>query len=846
MCRLSVAVATLCVSLLSSIGLAQAQSVYVPRTSYTGDGTVLELIVTNPDPERSRSFRGVLLDEGADGTAAIGTSTEAILVAPKSTRIVAAPAGVGLWRLEGQAGLQIGARLRIPGGVSRQGEAVPVLNSVNVHPADATVEVQSLVGASGHLSDIGLFNAGDQVAVCEARVSRVDGAQIGPTLTLEVAPLSFTLLENVPGGLTEGAQVADARISMRCDQSFFVLSRTIDQAAGQVSIQTAATAIDAGLPDEPLAVRDAASSSAKATLSVGMRLNGVRKPDIGTVTSQPAGINCGKDCSQAYSRGTSVTLTAKAKAGYSFSHWSGGQGQCVTGKLVVRENWACIANFISGSASPPPPPPTSGSKSLVVRIKVNDKMQSGPTPAGSVTSTPAGISCGSDCTENLPKNTAVKLVAKANGGYKFSKWTGSQTDCSDGALMMGDNRDCTANFVSGETAPPVGGGSSGETSSLWGVSGELWNPTGRLPDVSRAGYREGSVALPSPQITHNVKTDFGAVGNGNADDTAAFRAALNAPSNSVVFIPAGRYKLTDALNITRGNVVLRGAGPDETVLYFTIPVKNSSSQCKNESGAGSWFGGMICVGFKSSPSVQEVGLEHFAIEFPPTPYPGHQKEDGYNGISFGKGVSNSWIRNVTLTDTDNGHSFRGAHHNTATGLVFKGDFRPGPDDGHHYIEVGASASYNLFTNFVFEQRVWHEISVAAGAHHNVFSKGVGVDIAFDHHTGNPYENVYTQIDVGKGTRWWKSGGEVMPYSGPRETYWNVHDENGHGPDDAPGYGDPSGSGPDAPYTTIVGATYTKFTTNLEWVEGLNPSTMSPQNIYEAQLKRRLGYVPTIE
>src|SRR5712692_1528776 len=44
----------------------------------------------------------------------------------------------------------------------------------------------------------------------------------------------------------------------------------------------------------------------------------------GTVTSVPAGINCGPTCSASYTSGTGVTLTAAAAAGSTFTGWIGG------------------------------------------------------------------------------------------------------------------------------------------------------------------------------------------------------------------------------------------------------------------------------------------------------------------------------------------------------------------------------------------------------------------------------------------------------------------------------------------------------------------------------------------
>src|SRR5690606_32567315 len=66
----------------------------------------------------------------------------------------------------------------------------------------------------------------------------------------------------------------------------------------------------------------------------------------------------------------------------------------------------------------------------------------------------------------------------------------------------------------------------------------------------------------------DVKTEFGAVGNGVADDTAALQNALNALGRSglsVIYLPAGTYKITNTLILrTRINVSIIGEHPDTT------------------------------------------------------------------------------------------------------------------------------------------------------------------------------------------------------------------------------------------------------------------------------------------
>ena len=78
-----------------------------------------------------------------------------------------------------------------------------------------------------------------------------------------------------------------------------------------------------------------------------------------------------------------------------------------------------------------------------------------------------------------------------------------------------------------------------ESSVLWGERGERWSPGGRLPDFSYAGYHRGEQPIPDVPPAANVR-DFGAVGDGVADDTSAIQNAINQTARGAVFVPAGR------------------------------------------------------------------------------------------------------------------------------------------------------------------------------------------------------------------------------------------------------------------------------------------------------------------
>ncbi len=92
-----------------------------------------------------------------------------------------------------------------------------------------------------------------------------------------------------------------------------------------------------------------------------------------------------------------------------------------------------------------------------------------------------------------------------------------------------------------------------------------------IPEARRIDWNPGIPGgIPDDPVTVTV-SDFGAAGNGTADDTAAFAAAFDALpiGGGVVYAPAGTYRLTSTLELGDGQV-LRGAGADATSLRFDL------------------------------------------------------------------------------------------------------------------------------------------------------------------------------------------------------------------------------------------------------------------------------------
>jgi alpha-tubulin suppressor-like RCC1 family protein len=87
-----------------------------------------------------------------------------------------------------------------------------------------------------------------------------------------------------------------------------------------------------------------------ATLTVAKSGNGT-----GVVVSSPAGINCGTTCAADFTSGASVTLTATANAGSSFTGWSGsgctGTSACVVTMIAATTVTATFE--LAGTASNP-------------------------------------------------------------------------------------------------------------------------------------------------------------------------------------------------------------------------------------------------------------------------------------------------------------------------------------------------------------------------------------------------------------------------------------------------------------------------------------------------------------
>jgi Divergent InlB B-repeat domain len=148
----------------------------------------------------------------------------------------------------------------------------------------------------------------------------------------------------------------------------------------------------------------------------------------GVVISAPSGILCGTTCSGPYGSGTAVTLTATAATGSTFTGWSGG-GCTGTGTCTVTmtSTTTVTATF---NASP-----------------VGLTVSKAGTGSGSVSSTPAGITCGTTCSATYPYGTAVTLTAVTSTSSTFTGWSGACTGTGPCSVTLTSAATVTATFT---------------------------------------------------------------------------------------------------------------------------------------------------------------------------------------------------------------------------------------------------------------------------------------------------------------------------------------------------------------------------------------------------------------
>lgn len=150
------------------------------------------------------------------------------------------------------------------------------------------------------------------------------------------------------------------------------------------------------------------------------------------------------------------------------------------------------------------------------------------------------------------------------------------------------------------------------------VPGQDFTVAGSTLTFTRAPYATEPhyVVWLSPQAAtstnpdHPSLRDFGALGNGVADDTAAWTAALAAmPAGGTLFVPPGTYRVTSTINVTQPSIHIEGAGRATSVLQ-----DNANQGVFNVTGTDARIEGLL-LGYPDgvTPNISTVALDTSSV-----------------------------------------------------------------------------------------------------------------------------------------------------------------------------------------------------------------------------------------
>ena len=189
-------------------------------------------------------------------------------------------------------------------------------------------------------------------------------------------------------------------------------------------------------------------------------------------------------------------------------------------------------------------------------------------------------------------------------------------------------------------------------------------------DASAITYNQGGTGaqdrtvLTKLQETVSVK-DFGAVGDGVADDTAAIQAAIDACEvlKKPIFFPVGTYIITSGLTVQQKEVHVIGEGSESTILDFNVS-SGVALDC-GYSGGGTFWGWTIRdIQLKGNASGAETNL--LKVNYPLNGKMERVKVDFANNVGVRLGRPQNFVIHASeIRNSD------------ARGLIVENDFISG-------------------------------------------------------------------------------------------------------------------------------------------------------------------------
>jgi carboxypeptidase family protein/List-Bact-rpt repeat protein len=304
---------------------------------------------------------GVLAENGAGRSNVIENTTSLTVAAIRQLTVTTAGSGSGIVRSL-PLGIECGADCDMS---ANEGEAVMLSAFPTAH--------SEFTGWSGE----GCSGTG----ACEVTLGSANA-----NVTATFAPITHPVSVAVTGA---GSVSADSGAISGCTETEGTCSGTYEETAELTLTATPAahhtftgwTGCTTESGDECQVTVEAAEDVTATFAPIVHQLSVAKSGDgSGTVTSSPAGIECGALCAAGLEEGTTVTLTAVASSGSEFTGWSGdcsGTGSCVV-------TLAVDTNVVAGFAAKPTDGGGNGGAS-----DGGSNQQSPPSSSGSTDSPPA-------------------------------------------------------------------------------------------------------------------------------------------------------------------------------------------------------------------------------------------------------------------------------------------------------------------------------------------------------------------------------------------------------------------------------------------------------------------------
>ena len=336
-------------------------------------------------------------------------------------------------------------------------------------------------------SHTGNFTQGQQNAQYMVKVSngQTGGPTNGTVTVTDTVPAGLTLVSMAGTGWTCAAASCTRSDALAGGASYPVITVTVNVAGNAAASVVNAVSVSGGgsvtaNATDPTTIE----ASGNVILTITETGNGA-----GTVTSSPAGINCGATCSFNFASGTTVVLTATASDGSTFTGW--GAGPCEgtgTCTFTITTATTVVANFAQSTNN--------------FTLSVNET----GTGTGTVTSSPAGINCPTTCSASFTSGQVVTLTATATSGSTFAGWSGVAGCPGTGTCTVTVSAavTVTATFNSGNSPVTIGiaPGSPSTVNTTPGSSAVFGLTLTALPGTT------GTVTLgctsTSPNITCNI------------------------------------------------------------------------------------------------------------------------------------------------------------------------------------------------------------------------------------------------------------------------------------------------------------------------------------------------------